>query len=348
MSEAATLPAGVLERWTTELLAAAGLEGEAAAIVARTLVDASLRGVDSHGVARTPIYLERIRAGGINPRPRPRVEREEGALALMHGDDGPGQVAGVAATDHSIALARRHGVGVVAVRRSNHYGAAGFYAVRAARAGLIGISTTNSDPFVIPFGGRDVALGTNPIAFAAPVPDGVFCFDMATSQVAINRIYNARDEGRTIPPGWGVDAEGRGTTDPVAVAAGVPLGGYKGYGLAIMVEVLSAVLTGSGITHGVGRLYGDDGVAQDVGHFHLALDPGPLVGTGPFAERLGSLLAELSGSVPGPGSDEVLVPGDPEERAAAERARTGIPLPAFLWSALRQASDELGVEAPAR
>jgi len=129
MSDGAKLLPAVLERWTTELLAAAGLEGEAAATVSRTLVDASLRGVDSHGVARTPIYLERLRAGGINPRPRPRVEREEGALALMHGDDGPGQVAGVAATDHSIELARRYGVGVVAVRRSNHYGAAGFYAV---------------------------------------------------------------------------------------------------------------------------------------------------------------------------------------------------------------------------
>ena len=346
MSDGAKLLPAVLERWTTELLAAAGLEGEAAATVSRTLVDASLRGVDSHGVARTPIYLERLRAGGINPRPRPRVEREEGALALMHGDDGPGQVAGVVATDHSIELARRYGVGVVAVRRSNHYGAAGFYAVRAARAGLIGMSTTNSDPFVIPFGGREAALGTNPIAFAAPVPDGVWVLDMATSQVAINRIYNARDEGRTIPSGWGVDAEGRDTTDPAVVAAGVPLGGYKGYGLAIMVEILSAVLTGSGITHGVGRLYGAEAEAQDVGHFHLALDPGPLVGAGPFAERLAALLADLSASPAGSGSDEVLVPGDPEERAAAERARSGIPLPAFLWSSLRQASEELGVEAP--
>jgi len=172
MSDGAKLLPAVLERWTTELLAAAGLEGEAAATVSRTLVDASLRGVDSHGVARTPIYLERLRAGGINPRPRPRVEREEGALALMHGDDGPGQVAGVAATDHSIELARRYGVGVVAVRRSNHYGAAGFYAVRAARAGLIGMSTTNSDPFVIPFGGRECRTGdAEPVTGVAAEPE---------------------------------------------------------------------------------------------------------------------------------------------------------------------------------
>ena len=314
--------------------------------MSRTLVDASLRGVDSHGVARTPIYLERLRAGGINPRPRPRVEREEGALALMHGDDGPGQVAGVAATDHSIELARRYGVGVVAVRRSNHYGAAGFYAVRAARAGLIGMSTTNSDPFVIPFGGREAALGTNPIAFAAPVPDGVLGprhgDEPGRHQPHLQRPRRGPDD----PVGLGRGRGGARTTDPAVVAAGVPLGGYKGYGLAIMVEMLSAVLTGSGITHGVGRLYGAEAEAQDVGHFHLALDPGPLVGAGPFAERLAALLADLSASPAGAGSDEVLVPGDPEERAAAERARSGIPLPAFLWSSLRQASEELGVEAP--
>src|SRR3954471_15963825 len=181
--EGATLTAAVLERWTTELLAGAGLDGAAAATVAATLVDASLRGVDSHGVARTPIYVERLLAGGINGRPKPWVEREAGALALMHGDDGPGQVAGVEATDLSIELARRHGVGVVAVHRSSHYGAAGYYAIRAARAGLVGLSTTNSEPFVIPYGGIEHALGTNPIALAAPTADGIFDLDMATSQV---------------------------------------------------------------------------------------------------------------------------------------------------------------------
>jgi ureidoglycolate dehydrogenase (NAD+) len=340
------LPAAVLERWTTELLAGAGLDGAAAATVAATLVDASLRGVDSHGVARTPIYVERLRAGGINPRPQPRIEREAGALALMDGDDGPGQVAGVQATDHSIELARHFGIGVVAVRRSNHYGAAGFYAMRAARAGMIGVSTTNADPLVIPFGGRDPVLGTNPIAFAAPLPSGVFCLDMATSQVAVNRIYNARDAGRPIPEGWGVDAEGWTTTDPAAVAAAVPLGGYKGYGLAVMVEILSGVLAGAGVAHTVAPLYGPREAPQDVGHFHLALDPGPLVGAGPFADSLARLLAELSATPPGTGHDEVLVPGDPEERAAAERRKTGIPLPPFLWSALREAGDAVGVAPP--
>jgi LDH2 family malate/lactate/ureidoglycolate dehydrogenase len=339
------LPAATLERWTADLLAAAGLERAAAATVAETLVHASLRGVDSHGVARVPVYAERLLAGGINTRPHPRVEREAGAIALLHGDDGPGQVAGVLAADRSIALARRFGLGAVAVRRSNHYGAAGFYAIRAAQAGLIGLSASNADPYVIPFGGREPALGTNPIAFAAPLPTGgVLCLDMATSQVAVNRIFNARDEGRAIPADWGVDAAGRATTDPAAVAAAVPLGGYKGYGLAVMVEALSGILAGAGVAHAVGRLYGDDAAPQDVGHFHLALDPAPLADG--FAERLAALLATLHAAPPGPGHAEVLVPGEPEERTAAQRARTGIPLTPHVWAALRELSGRLGVEPP--
>ena len=193
----------------------------------------------------------------MNGNPSPRVEREDGAVALIDADQGPGQVAGVVATDLSIELARRHGIGAVAVHRSSHYGAAGYYAIRAAQAGMVGISTTNSEPFVIPFGGLGHALGTNPIALAAPTADGIFDLDMATSQVAVNKIFNARDEGRTIPEGWGVDEQGQTTTDPAAVFAAVPLGGYKGYALAVLVEVLSGVLSGSGVGKGVGRLYED-------------------------------------------------------------------------------------------
>ena len=210
----------------------------------------------------------------LNARPRPSVVRRDGAVALVDGDQGPGQLAGILATDLTIELAREHGVGVVAVRRSAHFGAAAYYSRRAAAAGLIGISMTNSEPSVIPYGGLEPALGTNPISLAAPAGDergGIFDLDLATSQVALNRIYNAADEGRAIPEGWGVDAEGRPTTDPAAVLAGVPLGGYKGYVLAVLVEILCGVLPGAGVTHSVG----EHDVGQDVGHFHLAIDPEP-------------------------------------------------------------------------
>jgi ureidoglycolate dehydrogenase (NAD+) len=292
------------------------------------------------------VYAERLRSGVLNPHPRPRVVRRDGAVALVDGDSGPGQVAAVMATDVSIHLAREHGVGIASVRRSGHYGAAGYYAIRAAEAGLVGISMTNTEPLVIPYGGAGAALGTNPIAFAAPTPDGVFNLDMATSQVAMNKIFNARSEGRPIPEGWGVDERGEPTTDPDAAAFGVPLGGYKGYGLALMVEVLCGVLAGGGVRGGVGNLYSGGRERQNSGHFHLALDPERTVGRAAFAGVLGGLLDELRAIPPAPGFDEVLVAGDPEDRARAERERSGIPIEPALWARLCELSDELGVSVP--
>jgi ureidoglycolate dehydrogenase (NAD+) len=269
--------------------------------------------------------------------------RRAGATALVDGDSGPGQVAGILATDLSIELAREHGVGVVSVRSSGHYGAAAIYAVRAAQAGMVGMSMTNAPPGVIPYGGLEAALGTNPIALAAPAGDGrIFDLDMATSQVAWNRIYNARSQGRAIPEGWGVDVQGRPTTDPNAVEFGVPLGGYKGYGLALMVEILCGVLAGAGVRWDV-----ESGPHQDVGHFHLAIDPDRTVGRDAFAGVLGGLLGELRAIPPAPGFDEVLVAGDREGRARAERERAGIPIEPALWAELRALSDELGVSVPA-
>ena len=332
--------AAPLERWTRDLLEAAGLESEPAALVAQTLVWTSLRGTDSHGVARVPLYADRLRTGVLNGRPRPSVVQRDGAIAVVDGDHGPGQLAAILATDLSIELAREHGVGVVSVRRSGHYGAAAFYAVRAAGAGLIGMSMTNAEPGVIPYGGIEPALGTNPIALAAPLGGGAtFDLDMATSQVALNRIFNARDEGRPIPEGWGVDEHGETTTDPAKVAAGVPLGGYKGYALALMVEVLCGVLAGAGARA--------EGGIRNIGHFHLAIDPERTVGRDAFASVLGGLLADLHAIPPAAGFDEVLVAGDPEDRSRAQRERDGIPIEPALWAKLTALSGELGVSLPA-
>ena len=308
----------------------------------------SLRGVDSHGVARVPVYCERLRTGVLNTRPRPSVARREGAVAVVDGDHGPGQVAALFATELSIELAREHGAGVVSVRRSGHFGAAAFYAMRAAEAGLVGVALTNSEPFVIPYGGAEAALGTNPICLAAPAGDGrIFNLDMATSQVAVNRIFNARDEGRAIPDNWGVDERGEPTTDAAAVKSAVPLGGYKGYGLALMVEVLCGVLSGSGVRHTVGDLYSGGRQRQDTGHFHLAIDPERTVGRERFASVLAGMLDELRAIPPAPGFDEVLVAGDPEDRTRAARERDGVPIAPALWATLKALSDELGVPIPA-
>jgi LDH2 family malate/lactate/ureidoglycolate dehydrogenase len=283
----------------------------------------------------------------MNGDPQPAVERRRGAVAVVDGDRGPGQVAGVVATDLSVELAREHGVGAVAVRRSNHIGAAGFYAVRAAEAGCAALATTNSDPYVIPYGGLRAALGTNPIAFAAPAGDGILDIDMATSQVAVNRVFNARDEGREIPPDWGVDADGRPTTDPAAVSAVVPLGGYKGTGLAVLVEVLSGVLAGAATTGAIAALHEATDRPQDLGHFHLALDPEAFGGLAGFRERLAGLTAELKAVPPSAPDGEVLVPGEPEARERARREREGIPLTAPVAASLRELGRRVGVPDPA-
>ena len=339
------LSAAAMTAWSCALLEAAGLEAPAAALVTDTLVEASLRGVDSHGVARLPIYAERLQRGLINPRPRPRVERETGAVASVHGDEGPGQVAGVLAMEHSLALAREHGVGVVTVRRSSHYGAAAYYVMRPARRGFVALSMTNAEPFVAAHGGREWALGTNPIAFSVPRREGELTLDMATSQVAANRVFNARDEDQPIPLGWALDPAGHPTTDPHRAHAMLPLGGYKGYGLALMVEILCGAL---------GR--GDDardrapvrGVhrRQDVGHFHLALDPERTVGRERLAAIVDGLAEELRATPLAPGADEVMLPGEPELRAQAVRERDGLPFGPGLWGNLTALSASLGIPPP--
>ena len=341
------IPAADLGEFVTALLSAKVPNPDHARTISDVLLWAARRGVDSHGVARVPVYAERLQTGVLNNHPRPQVVRRDGAVAVVDGDHGPGQVAAVAATDLSIELAREYGVGVVSVRRSGHYGAAAFYAMRAAEAGLLGMSMTNTEPLVIPYGGVEPALGTNPIALAAPTPDGIFNLDMATSQVAINRIYNARDEGRPIPLGWGVDERGEPTTDPAQVKSAVPLGGYKGYGLALLVEVLCGVLAGAGVRAGVGDLYSGGEVRQNTGHFHLAIDPERTVGRDAFASVLGGLLDELRAIPPARGFDEVLVAGDPEDRSRARRERDGIPIEPALWAKLTALSGELGVSVPA-
>jgi len=282
----------------------------------------------------------------INTRPRPSVVRRDGAIAVVDGDRGPGQVAGLVATDLSIELAREHGLGLASVRRSAHFGAAAFYARRAAEQGMVAMAMTNTEPLVIPYGGAEPALGTNPICLAAPTATGVFDLDLATSQVAINRIFNARDEGRPIPEDWGVDERGQPTTDAAAVTSAVPLGGYKGYALAVMVEVLCGVLAGAGVRHSVGGLYAEKDIPQDVGHFHLAIDPERTVGRERFGAVLDTMLAELRAIAPAAGHDEVLAPGDPELRAQARRERDGVPITPALWKTLNELSAELGVPVP--
>lgn len=333
-----------LARFCTGVLVAVGLSREDAEVVAGSLVAADLRGTASHGVLRLPVYVRRIRAGLIAARPEITVDRTGPATAVLDGGDGPGQVVGLRAMREAMAMAREAGIGVVAVRRSNHFGAAGWYTLRAAEEGMVGWAITHAEADVIPYGGRTPALGTNPLAVAAPRAGGPpVMLDMATSNVPMGRVLLAAQEGRAIPGDWAVDAAGDPTTDARAARAVRPMAGPKGYGLAVMIDLLISGLTGSAFGTGVRRMYDDFEHPHGVGHLIGALDVSRFTDPEAFADQAAALSAALKGVEPAEGFDEVLLPGEVEQRAEQANRRDGIPLSAESQQALAMLGDEVGV-----
>ena len=334
--------ADFLSAWAEALLRKAGADEPSAKAVAWALVEADLRGVGSHGLLRLPVYVRRLEAGLVNPSPTLPLE-ERGPVALLDGEHGFGPRVALKAVEAAQSLARRHGLGAVGVRRSTHFGMAGLYAEKLAREGFVAWVTTNAEPDVVPFGGREKALGTNPLAFAAPAPQGILVADLATSESAMGKVFLAREKGERIPPSWGVDREGSPTDDPHRVYALRPLGGPKGYALALLVEVLSGVLTGAGVAHGIGRMYDEWDRPQDVGHFLLALDPGRFVGKEAFLERMGALWQALKAAPPAPGHEEVFLPGELEARRRERALAEGMALPERVVAELKALGERYGV-----
>lgn len=322
-----TLDSTALQSWAARLLTSWGYSDDDAAYIADTLVDANLRGVDSHGVIRLPAYHARITAGLVVPTARPVVTREGGVIRV-DAAGAPGQLAARAAVAALVEASGELGVASAVIHGSTHFGTAGYYARALAAQGKIGIVVSNSEPAVVPFGGRDAFLGTNPFAFAAPTGGDPISLDMATSTSAMGRVMVAQAAGKPIPADWGVDAEGHPTTDPHAVKALLPAGGPKGYGLAYLTEVLGGVLSGAAIASGIGNMYSDFSRPQDVGHWMLALDVERFLPFGQFTQRMDGLAADAHAIAPAPGNSQVLVPGEPEERTKAARLSDGIDLPA--------------------
>jgi LDH2 family malate/lactate/ureidoglycolate dehydrogenase len=324
------------------ILRALGLREESARAAADGLAWADLMGVDSHGIAMLPIYAQWRAEGRFNLSGVPKLTIERPTGGLVDGDGALGFWPAKLAMEHAIACARKVGVAAVAVRRSNHFGAAGIYAEMAAAAGLIGLAMTNTHAAsVAPTGARVAMFGTNPIAFAAPTPEGrPFLFDMATSTVALGKLMAAAYRGDPVPLGWALDTQGRPTTDPkvgYAARLATPLGGtaelssHKGYGLAAMVEILSAFLPGA--IWSEERAPGDS--SSNVGHFFLALDPAMFGDAATFAARVAAMMETLRRAPPGDPGQPVLVAGDKEYAAREERLRSGVPLPDALVEALR-------------
>ncbi|HZS88885.1 MAG TPA: Ldh family oxidoreductase [Chloroflexota bacterium] len=340
---------GALCDYTAAILRAAGMGEEGARIAATVLVASDARGIESHGVARLPQYIKLIEAGVLDPAATPVVERQSASTALVDARNGMGHVAGDYAMRLAIEKARAHDVGVALVRNSNHYGIAGYYAMLALEHDLIGISLTNSSPLVAPTRGRTRMIGTNPIAVAIPTGgDLPFVLDMATSTVPVGRLEVYARKGLPLQPGWAVDADGRETLDAEAGRQGalLPLGGteqtggYKGYGLGVMVDMLTGVLSGALYGNSIGGLW-DATVPSDLGHFFMALNPAAFGPLDRFKDHARDLLRRLKESALAPEETEILVAGEKEQRAHQDALEHGV----RLYHTVVTAMNDLGARA---
>jgi L-2-hydroxycarboxylate dehydrogenase (NAD+) len=329
---------------------------------ADVLLFADLRGVDSHGVARMYAYHEMLSAGRINPTPSPSVLRGTPSTATVDGDNGLGLVVGPWANRLAMDKADAVGSGWVSVCNTNHYGAAGWYVVEALARDQIGWSMTNSTKLVAPHRGAEKMLGTNPIAIAFPGhEEPPIEIDMATCAAAYGKVEIARRAGGSIPEGWAIDADGADTTDPGAMMAGgalLPLGsdeehsGHKGYCLAVMVDVLSAVLSGANWgpftpPFTLRLAEPERSVGRGIGHFFGALRIDGFVDPDEFKRQIDDLSRTLRATPPRPGHPAVEVPGDQERRARVEREKNGVPLVDPVVADLRVVAEATGVDLPA-
>lgn len=338
-------PAAELRAFAERVLTAAGLRPLDAAVVAEALVWADLRGIEPHGVARLPLCVDRLQAGGNPPDARPAVIAEGATTALLDARDALGQLAGVRAMEIAIAKAKRERLGAVVVRNSSSLGALGYYPLLAAQQGLIGLIITNSMPLLAPWGGARKLLGNQAYAIACPAGrHAPLLLDTSTSATSWAHVRLAREQGRPLEPGLALDREGQPTTDPAAALEGLllPAGGHKGYGLALLWEVLTGVLAGGAFAPDIGSPEAADR-PQRVAHFVLALDPAAFLPLAEFKERVDLLIERVHAVPPAPGVARVRVPGERGAEVAAARERNGIPLPAARVAALRALAHQLGV-----
>lgn len=333
---------------STVLLKAGGLRNEDATMIAQDLVAANLRGLDSHGVSRIPMYLERIRRGVVNPRPTISVKRITSAVAHVDGDDGMGFLAAHRAIDEGIALAKESGIGLVGVSRSTHFGMASLYVQQAIDAGYIALGYTNSSPALPVYGGKTAFLGASP--FAAGFPGGKeesdYVLDMAMTVIARGKIRLAATHGEPIPEGLALDVDGAPTTDAAKAFEGVclPFGGAKGAALAMLMDLLAGVFTGANYGGDVKSLYFDHSEPQNVGHLFFVIRPDLFMTKEEFENRMDTFVSRVKSLPRAQGFDEILIPGEPEERKTEERIHSGIPLTKKVLDSLLEEADRRGIQ----
>jgi L-2-hydroxycarboxylate dehydrogenase (NAD+) len=338
----------IIEAFIRDVLVALGLPAADAAKVAELMTEADLTGADAHGIFRLPQYVRRIRGGGFNTRPRIAVTRTAAATALVDGDNAMGHLVVSRAADTAIALARDAGVAWVGVRGSNHAGTAGLYAAMPVEHGMIGLysAVANANHMAV-WGGSELLLGTNPLGIAVPSGDGPVVLDMATTIVSYGTVKKYALAGRDMPEGWLIDTQTGGPlTDPRRSAAGLllPIGGYKGSGLAIMLGLLGGVLNGAAFGREVIDFNADDASATNTGHFMVAIDIERFVPLATFMAETDRHLRDLRASKRMPGVAEIRMPGDRRRECRIERQRDGVPMPDALLMQLDKLAEGLGLK----
>jgi L-2-hydroxycarboxylate dehydrogenase (NAD+) len=341
------VPAVKLEAFIAHAFEAVGISPAEASTIAALMTRADLQGSEGHGVFRLPQYIRRIRGGAVNVTPRIRVEREAAGMALVNGDNGMGHLVMHFATTKAIEKAKTAGVAWVGVKWSNHAGPASLYAAMPLEHDMIGlylaVGNANHLP---PWGGLDMLLSTNPIAVAVPAgEEPPIVLDMATTVAAYGKVKTKAQRGETMPEGWMMDRQGRPLTDPRRANEGflLPIGGYKGYGLALIFGLLAGTLNGAAMGKDVVDFNADDTSATNTGHAIAAINVEAFQPVAEFKRRVDALVRDLRGSERLPGVDRIRLPGEGSRAARADRAKNGIPLAAPLAASLGALAAELGI-----
>ena len=329
-----------------------GVPAAEAEIVADLLVRSDLRGVETHGVTRLPIYILRLQKGYVRKECKLTAVKDKGPIAFLEAHGSMGHIAAYHAMERAIAKAEEYGMGWVSVKDSGHFGVAGLFPMMALRKDFIGYVVSNSAPMMFPWGGKERIIGNNPMAYAIPTdhyPPVVL--DFSLSVVSSGKLILSRKKGEKIPLGWAVDKNGLPTDDPYAGYEGggslAPVGGHKGYGMVLVHEMLTAVLTGGKWTRRIRSLYEEEpsGI-QGTCHSFMAMDPDCFVGRDVFKREVDRYIKSIKESAKAQNTTEILVPGEPEFRTETERLKGGIPLVPATIKELTSLGESLGISLP--
>ena len=335
-----------LRSYCTKLMMTQNVPEEEAALIADHLVEAEMCGVSSHGVSRTSIYLKRLASGVVNHKWEHRVEQEFPATIQWDACNSMGMVTGVRAMERCIEKASESGCCFIAVRHSNHFGMAGYYAKMAAKRGMIGICATNAPPNIAPWGSYRAYVGTNPLAISAPRHGEPVLLDMAPSVVAMGKVILAAKLGKAIPESWAITADGRPTTDPNEGMKGtvLPIGGPKGYGLSLCMDILCGLLSGAEFGPYLGNMWNDFINPQNVGHIFCAIDISKFTNLSTFQDRIEKMAGDIKALPKNPGVETIYLPGEIEALHRQEAAEHGVALSQVVYQELVDLGKTYGVE----